>query len=110
MRHAIVCTCRACALARFDRLMEDMPDSEGKLAVAVAAIQLGGEPLDVGVVALPYPEVLAVVERMDARLEELRTLCSEALEDPHHGPADDLVAALERDLRVLRGSWDRTDD
>jgi hypothetical protein len=107
MRHADVCVCRDCGLARLNSIMAGMPDTEGKLTLAFAGIELGREGLNVDAVALPYPEVLAVHDRMTAVLDRMYELATVALEDPHAGPFDDMVAEMEEQLRLLRDSWKR---
>lgn len=106
MRHAAVCSCRDCGIATLTAIMEGMPDADGKMTVAVAAMQAGCESLRVEDVALPYVEVLTVAERMEARLLRLNGFLGE-LQDPHAGPAADLIEELEGDLRILRLSWRR---
>lgn len=107
MRHADVCTCRDCGVARLSSIMDGMPDTEGKLVVAFAGLQVGNAPFDSDQVALPYPEVLAAANRMCGILASLEALGGEHLQDPHAGPFSDLVVRMEDELRVLTRAWKR---
>jgi hypothetical protein len=107
MRHADVCTCRDCGVARLEAIMSGMPDEEGKLILAVVGIKLGCEPLRIEQVALPYEEVLAMTQRMEAKIALLQSKISRFMPDPECGGADDLISSIESDLRTLRDSWRR---
>lgn len=109
MRHADVCTCRDCGVARLNAIMEGMPDTEGKLVVAFAGIQVGNAPLRSEDVALPYAEVNASAERMGALLDQI------CIEVSRHARLDgympDSVSELEGKMRAeinaLGDSWRR---
>lgn len=106
MRHATVCACRDCGVANLSAIMEGIPDEEGKLVVAVAAIRLGRESLQVDSVALPYAEILATAQQLEGELIRLTELVRR-LPDPYCGPAMDLIEEIEGQLRTLRDSWRR---
>lgn len=109
MRHAEVCTCRDCGVARLTAIMDGMPDGEGKLVCAIAGLNVGMEPFVPEAVALPYPEVLAAAERMGALLDQM------CIEVSRHARLDgympDSVSELEGKLRTeinaLGDSWRR---
>ena len=103
--HAVVCTCRDCGVTRLGSIMDGMSDSEGKLAVALAGVKVAMEPMRVENVALPYEAVLAVALELEERIDHLQELLDEGLNDPHSGPAADLVSEIQAGIGVLKRSW-----
>ncbi len=107
MRHAEVCPCRDCGMVRLNRITDEMPDTEGKLVTAFAAFELSKDPMLAEQVALPYTEVLAVVQRIEKLVASLDDLKSQAVEDPHSGPMSDLIESIQTELKSLTFAWRR---